>query len=220
MPRVRKGKGMGNMPPPVVVQPVYQRTLRYISAAAESKGTDTITVGSLLNTAFIAASAVTATPLYGAVKLRQVRMYGTQASGSSGFANGSITWIGPRQPPKTVQASGTLTEPYKIVTNPPKGSYAAMWYSGGPDIVSETGNPTLFEVQCSAGSVLDVTFDFTLNDGDVTANNVTIVAGTAGVLYMNSHLDNTNYVYAAGTKNWLLSTIFANLLDGFLSSAP
>jgi hypothetical protein len=207
-------------PRQVLAQPTFTRTFRYISTAGESKDADVVTYASLQNLMFIGIASSSARAMFATVRLRKVEIWG--CSTSSSFSTVGLTWLGARTSNKSLIASGNSFVPAHVVARPPKGSDAAMWFSGQEEFVY--GTPTksniCFSLQCTAGDICDVTVDFQINDNDGVNNGSSIIGNSGispGYIYDNTYLDNTSPSLSAGTQNWVVSGV-SKATDGYIAT--
>jgi hypothetical protein len=187
--------------PPIDMSPVYTRTIRYVSLNNEGKGADTISSTALQGLMYVGLGSNTGKSMFAAVRLRRVDIYGTP---TTTFDTIALEWSSDRGSDRTVSATGGASGIARISCRPPKGSFAEMWYNRW----NSQYNPALFTVSCGAGTLMDITFNFTLLDSDGQSQGSTLTAPTtsAGLIYYN--YADSSAVYgvsgspAAGTNNW------------------
>ncbi len=139
--------------------------MRYCAVTAYSTP-GYITVHSLLNTvlAYYNIASASAIGIMSSVRLRRVRMYyASSSSGSLGTdaAEIELTWLGQRGPEVKWTARGIPARPACIDSEPPEGSYADMWWNSQDSI-----DQILFNFMIPQYGVMDITYDFTLAEGD------------------------------------------------------
>lgn len=188
--------------PPYEANPVYTRTIRFVSLNSEVKGADTVSSTALQGLMYIGMGSNTGKTMLAAVRLRRVTLYGTP---SNTFDTIGLEWSSDRGNDRAISATGGASGPARISCAPPRGSFASMWYNRW----NSQYNPALFTVSAGMGTYMDITFNFTLLDidGQSQASTINGAIGTAaGVLYLN--FADSSAVYgvsgspAAGTNNW------------------
>jgi hypothetical protein len=148
-------------PPQYSSQPVVSRTIRYKATGASVSVP--ITVGSLLNLIFGVPAAALATdfiPMWNAVKVNKIKIWGLNSAAATAFSDVALLWAGANTPDIEVTDSGTNNSPAHISSKPPKGSLASFWWNHTSVLTQ-----ALFNVTMPIGSILDINVSYVLFDG-------------------------------------------------------
>jgi len=112
-------------------------------------------------------------------RLKKVELWSPSTAGNTVTA--SIEWFSEGGPTAiNTDTSMGSTTPCHIVTRPPRNSYASLWRSTGTD---ET--VALFQINCTTQTVVDVSVDLCLQDGNAGTVFTSAANGIAGVMYAN-----------------------------------
>jgi hypothetical protein len=211
--RTRKSGRMAmvaNFPGRYVANPIFRRKFRYQAQAAESKGQDYITMGSLQNLMYVGVSGTSGLAMFSSIRLKSVEVW-ADSSATNTLTTISLDWVSPDAPNAQVAATGNSFSPAHFKAIPPRECAASRWYAGQllaqntpTSIVATT--PYAFTLAANAGAICEIDLEFTIFDSDGLNNAATIVStGTsAGIIYTNTWLDNTSVSLGNGTKNWLI----------------
>jgi hypothetical protein len=137
-------------------------------------------------------SSTTLLRLIAGIKLNRIEIYGSVAS--AGFANTvSVEWLSNYGPSSEISDTSTSTsEPAHLVTSPPPQSLASFW-----SMIGTNESENIFNISCTAGSIIDVWVDIVLLDGQGnTASTSTTASGT--YLYV-TYLDGPASAYNGGS---------------------
>lgn len=197
MPNQKKNKRVKkqiihSFPPQIDLAPIQTMTFRYVAA---STTTSTIYRRNLMCLIMSQNVTLVLGTIFESVRLKKVEIWGASATSDINFSTVSLEWEDPRGNTKIVTDSGTVNKPAHIVCKPPRESTVAMW----SNLITTYVNEPLFFIAYSAGSIIDVTVNFSIGNG--TTNNAsyitrTTASTTLGLYYLN--LDNSN---AAGNGN-------------------
>jgi hypothetical protein len=187
-------------PPQIKVIPIYTRVIRYRVTTTISQ--ETFTNNHLVRGmgGIVATSAVSAVPICAAVRLLKVEAWapittlGTNTTvalqwDTSG-ANGDFA--GPSD--IITDSSMDPSRPAHIVTKPPRQTLCGFWKSGA---VSDTYRMLLFSA--ITGTIIDFTFQYTLNDGLGQNAALVVAAASAGGFYHQQILNGNAAVVALNT---------------------
>ncbi len=176
------------MAKPAIPQPpqwksecILTRKLRF---AATSQVTDvSLTVKELAQS--IGIFAVTVSSAYiipFAFRVKSVEMWGYPTSGA-GHAETIIDWnSNPASgagysPGLSVEGiSSNVSEPAYVKSSPPPNSYASWWHN-----VDDTN--TLFKLTCPDGTILDIVFEYVVNDAELGIAAPSVSSATVGAIY-------------------------------------
>jgi hypothetical protein len=191
---ISKKKVIHNFPPSIDLAPIQTMTFRFVAGVGAGLSS-TIYRRNLL--CLIMSQNVNAIlgSIFESVRLKKVEIWGASVTSDINFSTVSLEWEDPRGNTKIITDSGTVNKPAHIVCKPPKESTVAMWSNFNTTYVNEP----LFFISYGAGSIIDVTINFSIGNG--TTNNASIItrttaSATIGLYYLN--LDNSN---AAGNNN-------------------
>jgi len=174
--RQPRNRSMISHPPPIGDYLITHKVkLRFLATNAFN---GTVTYQNLLDTICIATSATALSDLFHQVKIRKIEVWsiaqvGTPASCSVQFNNGNITGLFGDAKFHTDTSMGI--EPAYVSAKPSPNSL--------PDLFQVSSGSTAFTIECTAGSVIDVSLILKQrNAAQITAGNVG-VGLTAGTLY-------------------------------------
>ncbi len=102
----------------------------------------------------------------------------------------------PNTPPQTFQFMGSYDKPGHVCIRP-----GLLTGHGTIHDVTANQRITVFTFSGQDGDVIEVTLEYTWNNvALLTPHSLTGASGTAGALYENAHLDNTNQSGLAGAR--------------------
>jgi len=192
--KVMKKKVVHSFPPSIDLAPIQTMTFRFV-ASSGSNLSSTIYRRNLLCLIMSQSVTLVLGSIFESVRLKKVEIWGASVTSDINFSTVSLEWEDPRGNTKIITDSGTVNKPAHIVCKPPKDSTVAMWSNFNTTYVNEP----LFFIAFGAGSIIDVTLNFSIANG-TTSNASYITRTTAstslGMYYLN--LDNSN---AAGNNN-------------------
>jgi len=173
----KKGKGFApSLPPELQLSPAYHRVIRYRASTALTDVAVTyasfiVAVGAICTT-----TNTTLTSWASSVKVNKITIW-PAASGSA-----TIEWVVPAVPfnkdTEVISAVPTgITVERAVVSTPPSWSLAKDWFTGSTD--------TACIINASLGSVIDVSFSFTLATSLGSVQR-TVAAGTLASFYYSS----------------------------------
>lgn len=127
----------------------------------------------------VATTSTTGAPIAFSVKVRSVEIWTPPAS-QGALATCSLEWASGStlDSTNTVEVSDTsmsVAEPAHLRTSPPKSSLASFWQHIGAD--------QLFVITAPAGSVVDVSMQYVLNDDEASPTSVVLAGATVGNMY-------------------------------------
>lgn len=128
-------------------------------------------------------------PIYASCKIGLIEMWSPPAS-QGASATCSVDWSGFANSPNREVSDTTVSvaTPAHLVTQPPSMSLAKFW--------QQDSTTTLFTLVAPVGTIIDVTLQLILNDGDaVSAQSQAVTTGTLGVLYYLSLDPNATHRY-------------------------
>lgn len=184
---------LSNFPRTFNINPIWRRTLRYSSTTANPVD---ITGRCLLNSILSGISGSTAaTNLIESIKVDRLQLYGVIDTSGDTFNSVAIIWKGERSPDKQIVATGNAIEPAYINSRPPPKSLAGFWVSNNTDDIDQV----LFTIDpLQAGTIVDLTFSFTLGNG-ATRTCVIVNPALTGIGYAS--LDNATSAGTVGTNS-------------------
>jgi hypothetical protein len=153
------------------------RKQRFIASAALTGST--VSVGDFVGMYQMAATATTGFPLFSAARVLAVEMWGPP--GTTTPTSVALEWRGGSFSPHIREADTSIgaTFPAHIRAVPPPN----YLYS---DFVDEIGTSSImFDLTGPAGTVVDITAEFVLRNGEAPPAATTIVAATAGDVYVH-----------------------------------
>jgi hypothetical protein len=163
--------------------PIYKRTIRYIATAAFNSY---ITARCILNSvvAFNSVASAEAVLLMDSFKLRAVRVAYVSTTGlGTDSAELGFTWLGEHAPEKRMTSRGTSFMPAHIVTKPPRGTFANMWYN-----LQDNIEAVLFNLDVPQYAILEIDYQWTFAEG-TDSNAIAATNPGTGVWY--AALDNS-----------------------------
>lgn len=190
-PRGQKLRGnqsqglVASQPGSYVPHGTVAKKFRFLATAAMNS---TISGSCLLNILHHCATTTTSYPLYGAVKLLKVEMFGAPVQAGL-YSEATLKFLSHRTLPKTFEDTGTVQVPAHVVGRPDPASDVGRWVSF-LDTAAEQQQP-MFNLIGGAGTTIDITLECQMFDQTLVGTHVlTVAAGAAGFLYYNA-LDNT-----------------------------
>jgi len=179
------GGGRSLAPPPFTATFVTRKKLRFIASSAGSVSVGTFDLFDLVCTATAANAAY---QMMSGVRIKRVQIWGPMAANlvpvtvSCEWSPNATLLIG--QPSRIMSdtSMGAMRAAY-VSTKPPTGSLASMWqsYNGG------AGSAVLFKLAFPANSVVDVDFEFVLQNGETpTSVTAAVAAATVGAVYVRA----------------------------------
>lgn len=166
-------------PPTFLPNPSFTRKIRFICNAS---GGYNVTPKAVANgCGVMCTSSTSASTLITAFKIRRVQIWGMSGSSNQTVA---LTWFGDQtlnfESNKEFSDSSTSSAyvPYLNLV-PPNHSSARDWQAVGGSF--STG--VIFALNCGNGSIIDLTLDVIVGDGNASPTAATaITGGTAGVI--------------------------------------
>lgn len=141
----------------------------------------------LLQHLLLGAGATSAFRVIVGFRLKSVAIWAIAGNNptTAATATCSVEWLS-EQGPTSIRSDTSLglAQPAHILASPPPGSLAGFW-----SVQGSSESTSLFLITCPIGSVVDITYEFILQNGE-TATSVTVPAATPGKLFMTS-LDGT-----------------------------
>lgn len=187
----------------VLNNPIQTRRLRFFNSSANYEfgtGFGYLVARDLIN-CVLGYSDFTASDqavcIAQSVKLIEIKMY--YCSLSTGLGNDGeilvLSWLGNRSPEQRITARGTLFKPASIRSRPKPNTNAAFWWSVEDP---ESYSTILCHFQCPANTIIDVTFQYAMDEASATGSGVCTVSdpGAAGIWYAaldNCKIDGTVY---------------------------
>jgi len=173
------------MPGPYNPRSSITRKFRFVAQATLNSS---MAGSSLLNLIHHAATATTSFPLYQAVRLVKVEMFGAPTS-SGVYSEANLRFYGHRSKEQTYEDNGNGTFPAHVSAHPDPDSDSGRWISF-LDTATEQ-QTVLFNVIGATGTTVDVTLEAMFADPLLSSpHTLTCAAATVGALYFN-YLDNT-----------------------------
>jgi len=171
--------------------PQFVATVRFPHRArfqcATGVTTLNITRAILLNLLFVAKTSSTATRLLSGIRLKSISLWAVQTGQSASeqlvACTTSVEWTSTNGPSTIVSDSSMSVLPAYVQTSPPRNSLASFW--------SLTGNnetDVLAILSLVDRSVIDITFESVIQNGETPTALSPTTAMTAGSVYM-SYLD-------------------------------
>lgn len=168
-------------PPQFIASVVVRKTFRYKSSG--SMATDQLSIKDILTSFVMATAATTANSLMTSFKLHAVEMWGPMASDLAPVTVSCefnfITTSGLGGPSKFVSDTSMGSSACAhIRAVPPPGSTARFWQSdpaSGDNLVLLNG---------PLNTVVDLDISFILNDSGTSGAAITLIAATAGIVYL------------------------------------
>lgn len=170
--------------------PIYRRTIRYIATAAFN---GYITARCVLNSivAFNSVASAEAVLLMDSFQLKAVRIAYVSTTGlGTDSAELGFTWLGEKAPERRMTSRGTSFMPAHIVTRPPRGTYANMWYN-----LQDNIEAVLFNCDIPQYAILEIDYRWTFAEG-TDSNAIAATNPGTGVWY--AALDNSTTSPALG----------------------
>jgi len=166
--------------PEIVTSIKFTHTFRYVAQMGISSS---VTIGNCfgaLGGIVTLVAGTTFQPWCSSFRLRKVKIY-ESAQGVATVAS-EVVWAVATNATVPDIVTNNTTVPYDRPTVnvkvPPKNSLADFWFN----ITTATLTNDLFGLNCSIGSVVDVTFDAVLANNMPTASAVQTVTSTAGLV--------------------------------------
>lgn len=135
-----------------------------------------VTRGALLNHLVMNSASGTANyRLCSAIRLKSVQVWGAAASGTV-----SVEWRSANGP--TVIASDTTVlsaQPAMVRTAPPAHTLASFW-----SLTGSNESEVLFIITALDGSIVDITYEMVLQNGEAPVLATTTASGAIGTVYM------------------------------------
>ncbi len=165
-----------NHPPSFSATKQFSGRARYLASDA----TTGITRGMLLNHLILnAASSTTNYRLLSGFRLKSVEMWCSTASLGT-TTTVSIEWTSTSGPSAIVSDTSVGTaEPSHVASRPPPRSLAGFWCLTG-----NNESEVVCILRTSANTVVDITYDAVLQNGETPTAVTTTASGVAGTLYM------------------------------------
>ena len=183
--RRRPPEGRRLHPPPVEASACITRKQRFIASSAMTDSY--ITVENLVGLYQMACTATTGQALFSSAKLLAIEMWGPP--GTSTPVTVALEWqAGTFSNRKRVaDTSIGSTFPAHIRASPPADTLYSLW-------LDETGTSSkVVSLSCPAGTVVDITCQFMLRNGETPPTVDTIAGATAGEVYVRKP-DNTAFL--------------------------
>lgn len=180
------------MPRPIADQPRLTQRFRFKRTTA---GITNVTADSLVNLMFIARGSSTGTKMFQFARLMKVEIWGDQAA-NPGLSPNTVGLLfyatnpdtGHQDETASFQDVGAYDRPAHICVRPGLLNGASHPYP------SDTQNRwTVFSTSGQIGDIVDVVVEFSLCDpAKSAAGTLATASTTAGEIYHNANLDNTN----------------------------
>lgn len=172
-------RALPNIPYPLLATPALGHNFQY---TANAQATElNISRVSLLNQLLVAATAVTAYSVIGAIKIKKIAVWSPIVSAFTPQAV-QIEWNGGLYAPSAIHsATSEGLFPAKLETKPPPMSSPSLWSLQGASNSTEV----LFTVTCPANSVIQMSVALRLMDDEPAPTAVVPAGATVGKTYYN-----------------------------------
>ncbi len=188
----KTNRGTKKMTNSVIPHPTqFNSTVRFTRKArfvcGTSSSTLNLTRAMLLNHLVVAKTTTTATRLLSGIRLAHIQIWyfptGNAASEQYVPNTVSVEWTSTYGPSVIVSDTSLSIEPASILTKPPKDSLASFWSLTGTNESDVLAILTLL-----ARTVIDITYECVLQNGETPVGLSPTTVMTAGAVYM-SYLD-------------------------------
>lgn len=166
-------------PPTFLPNPAFSRKIRFACNASGGYNVTPKAIGNAIGV--MCTSSTSASTLVTAFKIKRIQIWGVSGTSNQTI---SLTWFGDQtlnfESNKEFSDSSTSTAyvPYLNLV-PPNHSSARDWQAVGGSF--STG--VIFALNCGNGSIIDLTLDVIVGDGNASPTAATaITGGTAGVI--------------------------------------
>ncbi len=154
-------------------------TFRFTTTSTVNKSTITLpdlfgVIGAMNITSLTAMRAIAYS-----LRVKWIKIWSPAISTGSYISGAcSVEWKGASYRPSIEKSDSTnsLSDPAHIHSSPPRGSDAGNWY-----VNNDTAN--MFIIYCTAGSIVDLCLEFTLNDSSTVLTVTSGANGTVGNIY-------------------------------------
>jgi hypothetical protein len=170
--RVSKG-----FPPDIKSNPIFNRVIRYrVATAFQDKNFNMSQIHAFMLWVTNASSA--AFTVVNAVRIRRIVIYSVPTANFGATINEiSFRWINLGNFESTITSRGTLSDPAKIVVQPPRNSLIDRAFDvNDPEISTSIAN-----INAPVESLIDFHIQYTLLDGAGSANTLTANATFTGL---------------------------------------
>jgi len=169
--------------------PTFALTMRYISVTNTYAP---IFPTCLMNSIVVCAGSHLVYPIIFSARLRKIS-FEIVSNASASVASVSMGWAASMGPQRQLVVSGTPEHPGTFKGRPPANTDVGEWYNRNSPTALTNDPIFFFTTDSHLGMlVVDVTFDFVLDNGGTNMPAfTTTAAGTVGKLYYSS-LDNTS----------------------------
>jgi hypothetical protein len=164
-------------PPQLRTNIIVRHKYRYVS----NSGTSTLVDRQNIATAagVLATSAVLGKTIFQSLRVVEIEMWTPPAS-QGAAATCSVLWTGNSgfyaSAVEVSDTSVSTAEPAHIRAKPPKNSESSFWGNAGT-------SDGLFSLVAPPGTIIDLTVELVLADGNATGLNATLVGATIGAIY-------------------------------------
>jgi len=191
MPKSRSKPNAENLPPDYKSNPIQVRKFRFMCTTAAS--TATITSDNIKQLLVATAAATTtATPIFGAFRVRRVQLWGAPASGgATPFITVSLDWLSNQGPSLKSERSGLAARPAHISMSPPLGSLAGFWFN------TAISSQNLFSITGPVQLITDLELEYILVDPTEASPAAVTLTNTPGIGVWGLALDgraNNNFI--------------------------
>ncbi len=208
----KQPKGQPMIPPPLKISPVYRRTMRFRGAS----GTAIVTQKSMLSLLIAnnSGGTVGGLALMEAAKIRNVRIWANDTAATQTI---TLLWTG-AGPGSRTTVTGNSAIPAKMSTRPPPDSLANDWTQHNLFVMAGANaagisTTDLFQVISNCAYILDLDFEFTLENG---AMATVVGTGIANTQLSHAQLDSLDRA-GTGAGTALLTPIGLDLLTTLTS---
>lgn len=166
-------------PPQLIASLDIKKTIRF---QVTGSGTGTVNVSNLLDLLIVATAAATGYRLLDAIRMRKIEMWAPTTTSTTtvltieDINTGGLAALGTRS--RVIEdVSVGYNRPAHLIWRPARGSLQDSWFT--------TGTSPLLTINSVAGTIVDVTFDMVIADGQQapTGTNRAIAGATVGQVY-------------------------------------
>lgn len=194
----RRGKGGAKsslFPVAYQSQPIMRRTLRY---KASSSMTQVPITRGCIECSIIAksanASSTEALSIIDSMRIKKIKIWAVNDTSPTAMTSISLLWQGQQSPTKETTANGNAQYPARINSKPPSMSTASFWSNEG-----STDTEILFMLTGPAGTIVDLTYEYVLHDGN-NGDLLQLAAATTSVGIFYPPLDSLSASNTTGTN--------------------
>lgn len=180
----QRGRVNRRLPGRIALSIAVHKTIRYVVVAATN--TWPITREETLNLFYMGTGTNSARRILGSVKIDKIVIYGEGAfpatASTAMVTSPDVKWLA--EGPQTKYAMSSLGgQPQFLSSKPPAKSFAGFWSMTGVD-----ESEILCEITAGTGSIIDITYDFVIQNDDpqIASGLVTSSTATSGIIYYNN----------------------------------